>query len=167
MLIHGFNADGGHDDGRAGLALRTDGAKHIRRLKAAIAGCTWTRAAPGPDPCQRALLAHPGFIATPDLHRLTGRLRRQRRGYESRKLSLKDACASGSLFGCCGRTESRRNDSLRSNLPIVRSCKATPKLCWIGCWGSTPPHRPPPPRSNSAPSSPRAAPSPCCPPDRR
>jgi hypothetical protein len=36
-----------------------------------------------------ALLTNPGFVAEPDLHRLTGCLRRQGCGYKSRKLSLK------------------------------------------------------------------------------
>jgi|GEM_PF-2290562 len=37
------------------------------------------------------------------------------------------SCASGLDFGCCGRTESRRNPRLAICLPTVRSCMTTPK----------------------------------------
>src|SRR3954471_17258385 len=118
MLIHRFDTNCGHDNRCAGLALGADGTEQIGRLKAAILWCPWPCATSPPDPCQRTLLTNTGLVAEPDLHRLARRLWRQCRGYESRKLRLKDACASGSLLGCCGRTESRRNDSLCSSLLI-------------------------------------------------
>src|SRR3954462_2291824 len=126
MLIHRFDTNCGHDNRCAGLALGADGTEQIGRLKAAILWCPWPCATSPPDPCQRTLLTNTGLVAEPDLHRLARRLWRQCRGYESRKLRLKDACASGSLLGCCGRTESRRNDSLCSSLLT--------RLSQLGAW---------------------------------
>src|SRR4051794_5273188 len=92
MLIHRFDTNCGHDNRCAGVALGADGTEQIGRLKAAILWCPWPCATSPPDPCQRTLLTNTGFVAEPDLHRLARRLWRQCRGYESRKLRLKDAC---------------------------------------------------------------------------
>ena len=45
---------------------------------------------------------------------------------EAGKVFLKACCAAGSVLGCSGRTERRRNPCLARYLPIVRSCSFTP-----------------------------------------
>ena len=98
-------------------------------------------AARGPDAGQRALLAgpsvrrencprtvfRPGSLLKPDLQWLAVRVVWQGIGYARGDVFLNVSWVSGSDFGCCGRTDSRRNPSAASCLPTVRSCIVTPK----------------------------------------
>jgi len=72
------------------------------------------------------------------------------------------SCASGSDFGCCGRTESRRNPSPASCLPTVRSCMTTPKRSSIPRLRSTRRQRTTPPVAGSGPLRTRCAGSSFC-----
>src|SRR6201995_4749474 len=128
MFVHRFDVDLGHNNRRTSAAFRADRTEQIGGFETTIARRAWARAPLRPDPRQSALLATPRLVAKPDLHRLARRLSWQRCSHESRKCCLKDACAAASLCGCWGRTESRRNDSLCSSLPTVRSCRQTPKV---------------------------------------
>ena len=48
MLLHGFGVCPGHDQGRAGAALRTDGAEEIGVFVALVLRLAWTAAGLGP-----------------------------------------------------------------------------------------------------------------------
>ena len=61
-----------------------------------------------PDPGEGALLADAGLVLEPDLERLAARSLWDRRGYRLGEAFLKASCVAGSVFGCRGRTESRR-----------------------------------------------------------
>jgi hypothetical protein len=115
------------------------------------------RATFGPHPSDGSLLTDASFIGEPYFHRSASRLRGQRGGYEISKPTLKTACASGSLSGCCGRTEIRRNDNLRNSLPTVRSCSSTANSSRIRVCRSVHRQRTTPSRSRSGPS--RSAPA--------
>ena len=93
----------------------------------------------GPACCARdgPLLTDTCFVGEPQFNRFARCFSGQRGGYEIGKPALKTTCSSGSLCGCCGRTERRRNDSLRNSLPIVRSCNSTANSCSIRCCRST------------------------------
>ena len=119
---HRLGVDGGQDQACGNASCRTDRAEDIRPLIARIAGCAGSGAAPGPDPGQCALLAnarvcrenHPpdGFLARltlePDFEGSALRSLGDRHLYRRAKVFLNASCASGSVFGCCGRTESLR-----------------------------------------------------------
>ena len=62
MLVHGVDTDDRHDQGGAGAACRADGAEQVGPGEPPVAPDARTRAALGPDPGQRALLANAGFI---------------------------------------------------------------------------------------------------------
>ena len=125
VLVHCLDVDLRHDDRGADAALRADRAEQVGRFKAAVARGAGTRATLRPDTGQRALLANTvdrrwrSTVGEPDLHRPAERFRRHGGGHEIARAALKTVCSSGLLKGCCGRTDSRRNDSLRSSLPTV------------------------------------------------
>ena len=64
MLVHGVDTDDRHDQGGADAACRADGAEQVGPGEPPVAPDARTRAALGPDPGQRALLANAGFILT-------------------------------------------------------------------------------------------------------
>ena len=108
MHRHNFRIGRGRDDGRRGGALRADGAEDIGPFVSLITRRARARSAFCPDAGQCALLPNAGFVLEPDFERLAfgalGELFRERRG----EVFLKASCAASSLFGCCGRTDSRR-----------------------------------------------------------
>ena len=118
---HCPGVDAGQHETGCGAAGRTDGTEEIGPLIAGIAGRAGSGAAPGPDAGDRALLADPCFILEPDLQRLAPCPRGDRRSYRFGEVFLNAACAPGSDFGCCGRTDSRRKPSAASCLPTLRS----------------------------------------------
>ena len=89
-------------------SLRTSRAKDISPDPTLISGRGRTAPALCPDPRQRALLPNPCLVLHPNLDRLALRVLRQRRGYVSGEVFLKTSCATGSVLGLKGRTESRR-----------------------------------------------------------
>src|SRR6185437_442298 len=103
----------------------------------AVARRPRTRAALCPDAGDGPLLTDTCFVGEPHFNRFARCFSGQRGGHEIGKPALKTTCSSGSLCGCCGRTERRRNDSLRNSLPIVRSCNSTANSCLIRCCRST------------------------------
>ena len=133
----------GHDERGGGAARGADGSADAGR---GVAGRARAAAARGPDAGQRALPADPGVRrkngpldrfpawltpgATPPAacrgRAPAGPGRPSRRSFSGRLPR-----ASGSDFGCCGRTERRRNPSAASCLPTVRSCIVTPKRAAI------------------------------------
>ncbi len=97
-----------------------------RRFVPCITRRAWACPTPGPDAGQCALLPHSGFILEPDFQWLVARGFGKGLRYNVLEVFLNAACAAGSAFGCCGRTESRRNPSAARCLPTVRSCSCTP-----------------------------------------
>ena len=85
-----------------------DRTEEIGPLVAGVAGRARPCAAPRPDAGERALLANPGLILKPDLERLASDLLGDCCRYRRAEAFLKASWASGSAFGCRGRTESRR-----------------------------------------------------------
>src|SRR3984893_6771410 len=82
-----------------------------------------TRAALGPDPGPRALLANAGFILKPDFDRPAGKLLRDCGARQPGEVFLKASCASRSLCGCTGRPDMLLKFSFFSSLPTLRSCR--------------------------------------------
>jgi len=75
MPLHGLGVAVGQNEGRAGAALRTDGAKDIDRLRALVLG----RPGPGspwcPTPGDLVLLADPRLVLPPEFYLGIGRER--------------------------------------------------------------------------------------------
>ena len=106
--IHRCGADDGQDQSRRNSARGADRAEKIGPLIAGIARGTGPGAASGPDEGERPLLTDPCFILEPDfVWAALGGLGDRRR-YRRAEVFLNASCASGSVFGCCGRTESLR-----------------------------------------------------------
>lgn len=105
---HRLGVDGGQDQACRNASCRTDRAEDIRPLITCVARRTGSGAAPGPDAGQGSLLADPGFILEPDFDGFALRSLRDRRRYRRAEVFLNASCASGSVLGCCGRTESLR-----------------------------------------------------------
>ena len=105
---HRLGVDGGQDQACRNASCRADRAEDIRPLIARIARRTGSGAAPGPDAGERALLPHARFILEPDLDGFALRSLRDRRRYRRTEVFLKASWASGSVLGCCGRTDSLR-----------------------------------------------------------
>lgn len=105
---HGLGVDGGQDQTCCNAPFGADGAKKIGPLIAGIAGRPGPGATSGPEPGEGSLLANPCLVLEPDFQRLALRGRRDRRSYCRAEVFLNAACASGSDFGCRGRTESLR-----------------------------------------------------------
>ena len=61
-----------------------------------------------PDPRQRALLADAGFVLKPDFEGFGLGLLGKAFEDKLEEVFFKASWASGSLFGCCGRTDKRR-----------------------------------------------------------
>ena len=106
--IHRLGVGEGHDQTGGGGAVRADCAENAGRFVARVADGAGAGAALRPDPCQRALLTHPGFILEPDLERFAARRLGEGRRYRPEEVFLNASCSAGSAFGCCGRTDSRR-----------------------------------------------------------
>ena len=94
--VHGAGVDVGQHQRRADTTRWTDGAEEIGPRIAAVARCCWSRAALGPEPGQRALLADPCFILPPELDRLAPRVFRDRGGDQVGKVFLCVSWASAS-----------------------------------------------------------------------
>lgn len=131
MGVHRLRVSVGHDQRGGGSAFGADGAKNVGRSVAGVAGRARAAAAWSPDAGQCALLADPGFVLKPHLQGFVPGVIRQSVGYGRGEVFLNVSCASGLDFGCCGRTERRRNPSAASCLPTVRSCMMTPKRASI------------------------------------
>ena len=125
MLVHGVDTDDRHDQGGADAACRADGAEQVGPGEPPVAPDARTRAALGPDPGQRALLANAGFILKPDFDRPAGKLLRDCGARQLSEVFLKASCASRSLCGCTGRTDMLLKFSLFSSLPTLRSWVAS------------------------------------------
>ena len=108
VCVHRRGVCDGHDAARGRAALGADRAEDVGPLVAGVARRPRARAALRPDPGEGALLADAGLVLEPDLERLAARSLWDRRGYRLGEAFLKASCASGSVFGCRGRTESRR-----------------------------------------------------------
>ena len=107
MGRHRLGVDGGQDQACRNASCRTDRAEDMGPLIARIARRPGSGAAPGPDPGEGSLLPHARFILEPDLDGFALRSLRDRRRYRT-EVFLKASWASGSVFGCCGRTDSLR-----------------------------------------------------------
>ena len=110
--VHRLRVSIGHDQRGGGPTPWADGAEDV-----------------GPDAGQRALLADPRFILKPHLQRLAPSMFRQRVGYPRGEVFLNVSWVSGSDFGCCGRTESRRNPSATAD--AANRQPETTKIIWI------------------------------------
>jgi hypothetical protein len=95
------------DESGRGTARRTSRTEEIGPFVAQIARRAGTRSSLRPNPRQRALLTNASFVLEPDFQWLAtgvpGQNGRDRLG----EVFLKASWACGSLFGCCGLTESR------------------------------------------------------------
>ncbi len=121
MLAHCFKINRRHDDPGTHAARRAYGAEYIGPGIAAIARCGWPAAALCPDPGQRALLAHPGFVLPPNLERFADSMRRQSGSDQVGEVFLCVSWAAMSCSGWKGRAVSLRKASLANNLPTLRS----------------------------------------------
>lgn len=84
---------------------------------------------PGPDAGECALPTDARVDLEPDFKRFVPCPRRERRSYRLGEVFLNAAGAAESDFGCCGRSESRRNPGAASCLPTRHSCSTTPNAC--------------------------------------
>ena len=108
VVVHRAGVGEGHDEARGHATLGTDRAEDVGPLVAGVARRARSRAALRPEPGERALLADPRLVLEPDLERFARRGLGDRGGYRLGEVFLKASCASGSVFGWRGRTESRR-----------------------------------------------------------
>ena len=108
MSVHGRGVDEGKDQRRCEPARGADGPEDIGPLIAGIAGCPGSGAASGPDTGEGSLLPDPCFILEPDFEGSAPRGLRDRNLYRLAEVFLNGSCATGSVLGCCGRTESLR-----------------------------------------------------------
>ncbi len=105
MLVHGVDADIGHDQGGAGPARWADRAEEVGPEEAAVPLDAGPGPALGPDTGQRAMLTDASFVLEPHLNRASGEglgdgVLRQRG-----EVFLKVSWASRSLSGWSGRAE--------------------------------------------------------------
>ena len=108
VVVHRGGIGEGHDEAGGGAPLRANRAEDVGPLVASVARRPRARAALRPDPGERALLADPRLVLEPDFERPAACGLEDRRGYRLGEAFLKASCAFGSVFGCRGRTESRR-----------------------------------------------------------
>ena len=108
VVVHRAGIGEGHDEARGDAAAGTDRAEDVGPPIAGVARRTWARAALRPDPGERALLAYARLVLEPDLERFAPCSLGDRGGDRLGEVFLKASCASGSVFGWRGRTESRR-----------------------------------------------------------
>jgi len=73
MMLHALGVGALHDDGRAGLALGTDGAEQIGASGAQVGDLAGSGPFSGPYPRSLGLLTDPHLVLEPDLY---GRPRR-------------------------------------------------------------------------------------------
>jgi hypothetical protein len=121
VLAHGFEIDRRHDNSRTHAARWANGTEHIGPGIAAIAWCSRSAAALGPNPGQRALLTHSGFILPPDFERFASGMGRQSGSDQVGEVFLCVSWATASCSGWNGRAVSLRKASLANNLPTLRS----------------------------------------------
>jgi len=88
-------------------ARRTGGAEDIGPVVTPVAGAARAGSFARPYPCERSLLADPGFVLEPDLKRLAARRLRQSFVYMAAEVFLNASCAASSDFGWRGRACSR------------------------------------------------------------
>ncbi len=74
VILHALGAGALHDDGRAGLALGTDGAEQIGAAGAQVGDLAGARFPPGPDARALGLRADTRLVLEPDLYGCRGRL---------------------------------------------------------------------------------------------
>jgi len=129
--VHGSGVGVGHGQRSGSSAFMADGAENLGPGIAGVARGARATAARGPDASERAPLVDPRLVSKPDLQGLAPDVFREGVGYGRGEVFLNASWASGSDFGCCGRTERRRNPSAANCLPTVRSCMATPKRASI------------------------------------
>ena len=151
--VHRRRVDEGQDQPRSDAAGRADCAKQICPLIAGVAGRAGPCAASGPDAGEGSLPAHARFILEPYLQRLVPCPRGDRGGCRCGEVFLNVSCAWRSDFGCCGRTDSRRNPSAANCLPTLRSCNSTPNSAAMRCCKSRCRQRTTPLRDGSGPAS--------------
>jgi hypothetical protein len=108
MEGHGLCIGVGQNQRCRRLAGGADRAENIGPFIALIARCAPARPAFGPHSRQRALLADASFVLKPDFEGFGLGLLGKAFGDELGEVFLKVSWASGSLFGCCGRTDKRR-----------------------------------------------------------
>jgi hypothetical protein len=108
VIVHRARVGEGHDEPCRHSALRTDGAEYVGPLVAGVAGRPRAGAPLRPDAGEGSLLADAGLVLEPDLQRSPTDGLGDRSGYRLTEVFLKASCASGSVFGWRGRTESRR-----------------------------------------------------------
>jgi hypothetical protein len=108
VVVHRGGIGEGHNEAGGSAAGRADRPEDVGPLVAGVARRPWSGSASGPDPGERALLADARLVLEPDLERLAAGGLGDRRGYRLGEAFLKASCASGSVFGWRGRTESRR-----------------------------------------------------------
>jgi hypothetical protein len=89
----------------SGIALRTEGAKDIRRFGLLLAHHPGPRSLAHPQARLRAALADAHFILKPHIYLLRRNAKRQRNQYLCRKVFLNSACATGSAHGLTARAE--------------------------------------------------------------
>ena len=108
MQIHHSGIGFGHDDCSICRPAWASGTEEIGPVVALVARRARPCSASGPNARQGTLLADPCFVLEPDFEGLaTGRCRK-RFGQRFGEVFLKASWASGSLSGCCGRTDRRR-----------------------------------------------------------
>lgn len=108
MEGHGLCIGVGQNQRRRRLAGGADRAEDIGPFIALVAGRARAGPAFGPDPRQRSLLANASFVLKPDFEGFGFGVLGKAFGHQLREVFLKVSWASGSLFGCCGRTDKRR-----------------------------------------------------------
>src|SRR5271154_2210269 len=108
MEGHGLCISAGQNERRRRLAGRTDRAEDIGPFIALVAGRARAGPAFGPDARQRSVLADARFVLKPDLEGFGFGALGEAFGDKLGEVFLKVSWASGSLFGCCGRTDKRR-----------------------------------------------------------
>ena len=108
MEGHGLCIGAGQNQRRRRLAGRADRAEDIGPFIALVAGRARAGPAFGPDARQRSLLTDASFVLKPDFEGFGLGLLGEAFEDKLEEVFLKASWASGSLFGCCGRTDKRR-----------------------------------------------------------
>ena len=124
--VHRLGVGAGQHEACGDSTSGADSTEDVAPLVAGVALGAGSGAASGPDAGDCALLADARFILEPYFQRLTLRSLGDRRSYRLGEVFLNAVWASGSDFGCCGRTDNRRKPSAANCLPTVRSCRVTP-----------------------------------------
>ncbi len=121
MLGHCFKVDRWHNDPCTHAPRGAYGAEYIGPGVAAIAWCSRSAPAPGPDAGLRALLTNPGLVLPPDFQWFAECVGRQGSSDQAGKVFLCVSWAAMSCSGWNGRAVSLRKANLANNLPTLRS----------------------------------------------